>query len=219
MSLRYLLLDGGWAITVDVHRSATGDTPIMLGVHRWILVFIPELFGERKLCKRWGGTWTRVERRRTSAQRSWNPHSHCLIWLYIYIYIYTCKGIYESVQQSFHHALSPSCHPGSTHAHLQNKYDASSPRGARMEKARLGLSRLMGPWRSVDTLGVIGQKPISWKEWFTCGVLAASTHQRGGRMCSHEALKFYKQPGWTLNPKTASSTCGSFPSWEQSAWA
>jgi len=52
MSLRYLLSDGGWAITVDFHPSATGDTPTMLGVQRLTLVFTPELFRERKLLKR-----------------------------------------------------------------------------------------------------------------------------------------------------------------------
>ena len=79
MSLRYLLSDGGWAITVDVHPSATGDTTTMLGVQRLTLVFTPELFRERKLLKRWDGTWTRVESQRMSAQKSWNPLSHCLI--------------------------------------------------------------------------------------------------------------------------------------------
>jgi hypothetical protein len=46
MSSRYLLSDGGWAITVDVHPSATGDTPTMLGVQRLTWCLLPSSSGE-----------------------------------------------------------------------------------------------------------------------------------------------------------------------------
>lgn len=219
MSLRYLLLDGGWAIMVDVHPSATGDTPTMHGAQRWILVCIPELFREKKLFKQWKGTWTRVESQRMSAQRSWNPHSHCLIWSFIHLFHSKLLPCRCNVQQSLYifTPLSSSCHPGSTPVHLLNKYGACSPSWSGMEKGSLGFSRLMGRWRSVDTLGVIGQKPNSWKQWDTCEVLAASTHHKSGRMCSHVALKFYiRWKPWSSSAKAANSICKLFRSWEQS---